>query len=145
MVGRGGRGGAVLSDAGLELVQLGAHPATVDGGDSAACDVIAARVSAVVAFNDVIAIGLIRRLQRMGVRVPADLSVIGFDNTYLAELVSPSLTSVDGDLAGLGRAATDLLLRRLADGAPDAEPEPVTLPTRLAVRDSTAAHHPATH
>jgi len=124
----------------LQVVSLGAYPATVEGGHSAAGAVIAAEVSAVLAFNDIVAIGLVRSVQRMGLRVPNDLSVVGFDDTYLADLVTPGLTSVHSDLETLGRRATQLLLRVLPNGRDDA-PQAMTgqlLPTHLVVRDSTA-------
>lgn len=125
--------------AGTEVVDIGAHEATVAGGDSAAGKVIAAGVTAVIAFNDIVAVGLIRRLNRMGVRVPHELSVIGFDDTFLADLVTPALTTVHGDLEALGRRATDLLLGVLPGGrATSTVTSTQLLPTRLVVRDSTA-------
>ncbi|MCW3159045.1 LacI family DNA-binding transcriptional regulator [Micropruina sonneratiae] len=123
--------------AGVQIVDLGEHEATVQGGDSAAGEVIAAEVTAVIAFNDIVAVGLIRRLHRMGVRVPHELSVVGFDNTFLADLVTPALTTVHGDLETLGRRATDLLLGVLP-GRPVRAAVPHLLPARLVVRDSTA-------
>ncbi len=129
---------------GLELIAFGAHAATMEGGESAAGEVIAARVSAVVVFSDMVAIGLIRRLQRMGLQVPRDLSAVSFDNTFLTEVVTPSLTSVHGDLGQLGRRAAELLLRLLpGDGTAGAAPvgPPVLLPARMAVRDSTTVRH----
>lgn len=128
---------------GLELVELGPHAPTLDGGNTAAGVVVASGATAVIAFNDIVAVGLVRRVHRLGLRVPHDLSVIGFDDTYLADLVTPALTSVHGDLSEVGRRATDLLLEAIH--LPRDEPEPadrgpVLLPAQLVVRESTAPH-----
>ncbi|QTE29746.1 LacI family DNA-binding transcriptional regulator [Pengzhenrongella sicca] len=125
----------------LEVVELGAHAPTVDGGNIAAGVVVASGATAVITFNDLVAIGLVRRVHRLGLRVPHDLSVVGFDDTYLADLVTPALTSVHGDLSEIGRRATDLLLAELRPPrhAPASTTrEPVLLPVQLVVRESTA-------
>lgn len=74
-------------------------------------------VTAVLCGNDEIAMGVIRGFAECGVRVPADVSVVGFDNHPLAELWSPPLTTVDQDFAGMGRRGFDLL-RQQIDGEP---------------------------
>ncbi|PZR52624.1 LacI family transcriptional regulator [Xylanimonas oleitrophica] len=136
---------AALAEAGrhrpdLEILTFGPHRPVVEGGTAAAGVVVASGATAAITFNDVVAVGLVRRVQDLGVRVPHDLSVVSFDDTFLAHLVTPSLTSVHTDLRGVGRQATDLLVRRLA-GAGGADGEPATdtlLPARLVVRESTA-------
>ncbi|MFK4761628.1 LacI family DNA-binding transcriptional regulator [Microbacterium sp. ZW T5_45] len=101
-------------------------------GEALAAD---ADVTAVFCGNDEIAMGVIRGIVIAGKSVPADISVIGFDDHPLAELWSPPLTTVRQDFAGMGRRGFDLLLaeiegregRRLSSERP-----------RLVVRESTA-------
>jgi LacI family transcriptional regulator len=92
--------------------------------------------TAIFAFNDAIAIGALRAARDRGLRVPEDLSVLGFDDIEHAAIVTPPLTTVRQPLAEMGRAAISLL-SRLLDSGPD-ERLHVELPTRLVVRDSTA-------
>ena len=71
-------------------------------GFAAAQAVLAQRPTAVIAYNDVVAIGVIKGLRRAGVRVPDDVSVIGFDNIVLPEIVEPELTTVAAPLRAMG-------------------------------------------
>lgn len=91
--------------------------------------------TAVFAANDLSAIGLLRAFTEAGVRVPRDVSVIGFDGIRLATYTTPALTTVVQPIYQLGRAAAELLLDRIE--APQ-EPRTVVLDTTLEVRDSTA-------
>lgn len=93
------------------------------------------RVTAVVCDDDVLAAGVYRAAQRLGLRIPDDLSVIGFGNTSVAELLYPDLTTVE--LAGeeLGRLGLITLLELIDGKEPDAR---AVLPTRLLERDSIA-------
>ena len=71
--------------------------------------------TAIFAFNDNLAIGTIKAARAHGLRVPEDLSVVGFDDSELASLISPELTTVRQPLEEMGRTAVNLL-RRLLDG-----------------------------
>ena len=82
------------------------------------------------------AIGAIRAAAEAGLRVPEDLSVVGFDDIQLAPHVNPPLTTLRQDKLGLGAAAGDALVARIA-GDPD-RPPLRTLPVELVVRGSTA-------
>ncbi len=88
------------------------------------------------AFNDAIAVGTMRAAHELGVRVPDELSVIGFDDIAYATMVGPMLTTVRQPLGELGRTAVNLLLRLLE--RPGSEPRQIELSTRLVVRDTTA-------
>lgn len=93
--------------------------------------------TAIFAFNDDIAIGAIQAARERGVRVPEELSVVGFDDREAAEIVSPALTTVRQPLAEMGRMAVSLL-ERLIEGQ-RIEALHVELRTQLVVRGSTAA------
>jgi LacI family transcriptional regulator len=92
--------------------------------------------TAIFAFNDNIAIGAIKAARARGLRVPDDLSIVGFDDVEGATIVSPELTTVRQPLAEMGRTAVSLL-NRLLEGQ-RFETLHVELATRLVVRGSTA-------
>lgn len=73
------------------------------------------RPSAVFCFNDTMALGLMSRLQQLGVNVPKDISVIGYDNIELAEYFSPPLTTVHQPKRRVGKTAFEILLERIKD------------------------------
>jgi LacI family transcriptional regulator len=92
--------------------------------------------TAIFAFNDNIAIGAIQAARARGLRVPEDLSVVGFDDVEHATIVTPALTTVRQPLAEMGRTGVSLLMRLLEGKR--FETLHVELATRLVVRDSTA-------
>ena len=93
--------------------------------------------TAIFAFNDNLAIGAVQAARARGLRVPEDLSVVGFDDIEHATIVSPELTTVRQPLAELGRTAVSLLIRLLERQR--FETLHLELATRLVVRESTAA------
>lgn len=97
-------------DADTELIELGSFQPCVSGGIAAADLVIASQATAVLAFNDLVAFGLLDRFRHRGVRVPDDISVVGVDNLLMSALTTPSLTSVGIPLVNCGRASIDMLL-----------------------------------
>ena len=115
---------------------------SVDSGYAAAGDVLASRATAVVAYNDLVAFGLLARLNELGVAVPGDLSVTGFDDIELARFSVPSLTTATVPQVELGRSAWGRLgaLVGLGTGV-EALDSPVR--PRLAVRASTGPVPPA--
>ena len=92
--------------------------------------------TAIFAASDLMAIGAIRAAAEVGLRVPEDLSIVGFDDIQLSPHVNPPLTTMRQDKLGLGFAAGDALVARIA-GAPD-RPPLRTLAVELVVRGSTA-------
>jgi LacI family transcriptional regulator len=92
--------------------------------------------TAIFAFNDNIAIGAIEAAKARGLRVPEDLSIVGFDDVENATIVTPALTTVRQPLAEMGRTGVSLLIRLLEGQR--FETLHVELATRLVVRDSTA-------
>ena len=101
---------------GFRVNQIGPVHATVEGGYQAALALEGSKPTAVITYNDLIAAGIVLRLGADGVRVPDDVSVIGFDNTLIAPVVTPPITSIRIPRAQLGQAAVRLLLGREARG-----------------------------
>ncbi|MEO6334423.1 MAG: LacI family DNA-binding transcriptional regulator [Pyrinomonadaceae bacterium] len=96
------------------------------------------KFTAVFAFNDISAIGAIRALEEMGLRVPADVSVLGFDDIYAAAFHNPALTTIRQPLFEMGSLAARTLLARLADSKEAKIPEVLSVEPTLVVRNSTA-------
>lgn len=128
-----------LREAGLELDlgvrRVGPCLPTIRGGADAAEQWMARPTSAVVAYNDLVAIGFTRAVQRAGLRVPGDVSVVGFDNIVDSALIEPRLTTVAAPLVSLGEAAVNHLLH--VEQRDANSPEWVFVPARLIVREST--------
>ena len=121
------------------LIQAGGEPTIAHG-------LAAARVlldvpeppTAIVAFNDKMAIGAMQAAAERGLNVPRDLSVIGFDDLELSRVVTPQLTTVRQPLEEMARLGVQLLLRLI--GEREIETLHVELATELVVRASTAPH-----
>jgi LacI family transcriptional regulator len=91
--------------------------------------------SALFAYNDISAIGAIWAFQEAGIRVPEDISVVGFDDVPLASFCSPQLTTIRQPLLCMGRIAAQTLMDQL-EGKAEFQPEIVIEP-ELIVRGST--------
>ena len=91
--------------------------------------------TAVFAFNDSMAVGVMQEAAARGLRIPDDCSVVGFDDTVEATVAVPALTTVRQPLAELGRTAVSVLLRQLNNRP--FEPLRLELETRLVPRNST--------
>ena len=146
-----------MAAAGLDPdgLRVATGAAVVSGGEAAMAELLSARVrpTAVLAYNDLMAIGSLRAVRAAGLACPADVSVVGFDDLELARYVEPALTTVAQDKARMGSLAVRTLARLLrpdsgteatheGHGPGEAESlradETVTLPTALRVRASTA-------
>ena len=121
--------------AGIDLQVLGSQAETVEGGIAAAASVIACGASAVIAHNDLVALGVVSGARTLGVRVPDDLSVIGIDDIPLATASAPALTTISVPMAKAGSLALAALRRSTGGERPT--PRTVRLPTQLVVRAST--------
>jgi LacI family transcriptional regulator len=121
----------------VELVELGDFRPQVVGGQAAADLVVASGATAVVTFNDLVAIGLVDRLRARGLQVPRDLSLVGSDDSYVASLVDPALTTLRADLREVGRRAIDHLAGVAGPGRDTLAAVP-PLDVELVVRSSTA-------
>jgi DNA-binding LacI/PurR family transcriptional regulator len=112
---------------------------TEEDGDAAATALLEddALPTAVLGFNDRCAVGVLEALLSAGVSVPADVSIVGYDDDRLARLTHVNLTTVGQDAAQMGRLAVERAITRLEDGKP-ADRE-IVLDPHLIVRGSTAA------
>lgn len=93
------------------------------------------RPTAIFACNDLMAIGALRAAASAGIRVPDDLSIIGFDGAPMAQFTNPPLTTITQPIAGFGQAAIEMLLHRI--DAKDLPAQRLVLPTQLVVRATT--------
>ena len=119
----------------LTVRRLGPFLPTVAGGRQAASAWAGARTTAVVTYNDLLAIGFLEAVTAAGVRVPEQVSVVGFDDIRDASLVRPRLTSVRSPLVSLGSAAVNHLLRTRT--LPVHSDDRVVLPAQVVVRESS--------
>ena len=119
-------------------VRIMSQGSDFETGYEAALDMLqkAARPTAIFALADSIAVGTLHAAAYLGIRVPEELSVIGFDNISLASFVIPPLTTVAQPIYAIGEAAVRILLSQIHD--PEARPETIILDTELIVRQSTA-------
>ena len=134
--------GTTARASGIALTILGPNAPTEHGGMAAAEQVYRTGATAVLAYNDLMAIGVMEGLHTLGVDVPREVSVVGIDDIALSRLVRPKLTTVATPTAAAGRAAVDMLLQYGDDRRTTAQ---VTLQTILVTRDSTGPgpHAPA--
>ena len=130
---------ATMRAAGLEHL-IDVRPAGDDEADAiGAVEALrsqAPQATAVFAFNDMLAAGVLDRLDAAGVDVPAEVSVAGFDNTFISGLGRFSLTTVNQPRAAMGRLAVKALLDRI--GGSRSDPVRHTLAPELVVRETTA-------
>ncbi len=113
------------------------------GGAAAMQQLLAGpRPTAVFAYNDLMAVGVLHALRTSGRRVPDDVAVVGFDGIQLGAYAAPTLTTIDHPRDALGRLAVEMVIDR-AEGTEPARLEHV-LPVRLVVRQSCGAQIAAT-
>lgn len=132
---------AALSEAGLlgdpALMRHGepaAHTGVAAGGELLGLPA-PARPTAIVCFNDKVAVGVLEAAKTRGIRVPEELSVAGFDDIDVSRATTPRLTTVRQPLQEMGRVAVTMLMRQLEGHAHEALS--IELATELIVREST--------
>lgn len=131
---------AAAAASNMEVTPVGHFPPYFQGGVAAADLAAASGATAVVTFNDLMALGLLTRLTARGIAVPDRMSIIGTDDIAMSSMSQPPLTTVGLAKEAAGRSAVDLLLSLLdrPDGTGTARRE---LPTQLVVRGSTGVAH----
>lgn len=120
---------------GVKVQRLGPFPPTREAGAAAADAAVHADVTAVIAFNDMIALGVLKRLQDRGVTVPDQISVVGCDDAFGSDFCHPPLSTVSASIEQAGRVATDMLLEQLRPCS--AVRQTHHLPAVLTIRAST--------
>lgn len=126
------------------MAQLEGDIGTPEIGYTAAKKILAhgKQFTALFAFNDISAIGAIRALQEAGLRVPEDVSVLGFDDIYAAEFHNPALTTIRQPLFEMGELAGQTLLNAISkENSSDEIPQTLTVEPELILRCSTAIAH----
>jgi DNA-binding LacI/PurR family transcriptional regulator len=108
-----------------------------DGENAAALLVKTPGPTAVTAFNDHCAAGLLATFRDRGIEVPRKVSVVGYDDSHVASLNSVALTTIAQDAPELARSALRLALTRIED--PNAKATEIVIPPRLVTRSTTAA------
>jgi DNA-binding LacI/PurR family transcriptional regulator len=94
---------------------------SLEGGHAAASRLIARGATAIICASDPLALGAIRAAKRAGLNVPADLSVVGYDDSAFMSCTDPPLTTVRQPIEAIGRAAVDLLAGQIEGSAVSAE------------------------
>jgi LacI family transcriptional regulator len=130
-----------LTEAGIEvdpeLVRIGSYEESASQQPATELLTLADRPTAVFAANDLSALSTMDVAFTLGLRVPDDVSVIGFDNIPESALTTPTLTTIEQPIQLMGQRAITMLIELLRGGS--LESLHVTLPTRLVDRQSTGA------
>jgi LacI family transcriptional regulator len=133
---------AALAAAGIpfdpELIQVGGYTEETAQRPAEALLGLPQRPSAIFAANDLSAIQVLRTARELGLRVPDDLALVGFDNIPESALTEPPLTTVDQSIQAQGREAVRILIGLINETSRPSEPVHVLLPTQLIVRRSCA-------
>ena len=122
---------------GVTAERIGPFTPKVAPGGAAADAALSTGATAIIAHNDLLAIGVMQRLAQRGVGVPDDVSVVGFDDIFAAALCTPRLTTLGGPHVDVGRGAVDLLLSAVGPVRQDRAPIQVAVPAELSLREST--------
>jgi LacI family transcriptional regulator len=122
---------------GMRVFEIPGRAPTMPGGAEALARVMLSPATAVIAFNDLMALGLLQQARQEKISVPGRLSIAGFDNIFGAELTTPALTTVAAPLEDAGARAVESLVA-LIEGKSGRLPEVSPLKLQLIVRESTA-------
>lgn len=123
--------------AGMTVVSIGPNLPTVEGGRDALDQVRASGVTAIITYNDLMGIGLLRAVTAAGIKIPDELSIIGFDNIFGSDFTSPPLTTIEMPLEQVGGEAVRALLATF-EATNDTVPHGSDKNTSLLMRGSTA-------
>lgn len=128
---------ALAAEWNIELITVGNQSATINGGRAAAAPVVYSGATAVIAFNDLVALGVQAGARTLGFHCPERLSLVGIDDLDVGAASEPGLTSIGTAIARSGSLSLELLLDQIA-GTP-VPAEAVHLGSQLIVRGSTFA------
>lgn len=117
------------------LVELAIY--SLEGGQAAGTRLFGRGITAVVCGSDLMALGAVRAARRLGLTVPGDVSVVGFDDSAFMALVDPPLTTIRQPVESMGRAVVDLLMQQIAGAR--VPPEEILFEPELVVRGSAGS------
>lgn len=130
---------AAIQSCGLEDLRVHVLDAIGSGAEAGETAIVSAletfSFTAVIAVTDMVALGVYRGLQQQGLRIPEDVSVVGFDNTYISRFLSPSLTTVNIERTQLSEIVVRTLLSPEENSS---SRRSLSMPTNLVARESTA-------
>ncbi len=129
----------------LEIIRLGPFAPTTTSGGPAVDAALNAGATACIAYNDLIAIGMLERCRGRGIAVPSELSIVGCDDIFGASFCHPPLTTCTAPIERVGQVATTMLLSQISpgligahgNGARPSRRHLTLVPTHLTIRDST--------
>ena len=122
---------------GLTVSRTAPFTPKTTSGAAAADSLLNSGATACIAFNDLLAIGMLTRLRERGIRVPDDVSIVGCDDIFGADFCNPPLTTMTAPIEQAGRVAVSMLLGGLNPSPATTERRSVLLPTHLTIREST--------
>lgn len=122
---------------GLQTHRIGPFVPKTTSGAAAADAAVRTGATACIAFNDLLAIGMLQRLRERGIRVPEDMSIIGCDDIFGADFCNPPLTTISSPIEQAGRVAVSMLLSQLNPFQGGTTRRLAVMPTHLTVRGST--------
>jgi DNA-binding LacI/PurR family transcriptional regulator len=128
---------AAASKRGMTVRKIGPYLPNTSSGAAAGDAALGTGATALVTFNDLIAIGMLQRFKARGVRVPEDISVVGCDDIFGADFCNPPLTTIASPIERVGRVAVSMLMAQLDAKPGDAARKLAVIPTYLKVRNST--------
>ncbi len=121
---------------GLVTHRIGPFVPTFEGGQAAAQQLLDRLPTAIIAYNDLVAIGLMQAFIRAGIKIPEQVSVVGFDDILISRIFLPALTTVCSPVRQMGMTAVENVIAMI-NGAKHSGGEALMLPTALKVRGST--------
>jgi DNA-binding LacI/PurR family transcriptional regulator len=129
---------AIETKAGQSTIPVEAARPTIEQGREAALRLLSVDddIDAIIAFNDTMAMGAIRGCQDLGLRVPEDIAVVGYDGIPYGEVTVPPLTTMVQDSFGMAQAAFEAMLTSIKEGSPQ-EGEVQLWPPQLLIRGTT--------
>jgi LacI family repressor for deo operon, udp, cdd, tsx, nupC, and nupG len=107
----------------------------MEGGRAAAAKLVDRDVTGILCASDVLALGAVRAVRRLGLRVPEHVSIIGYDDSALMTCTDPPLTTIRQPIEAMGQSVVDLLVQQIGGGG--VAPDELLFEPELVVRGST--------
>lgn len=122
---------------GMTATRIGPYAPTAFSGAAAADAALSTGATAMIAFNDLLAIGMLQRFHERGVRVPLDVSIVGCDDMFGSDFCNPPLTTIASPVEQAGRVAVSMLMAQLDPIHGGTPRKLAVMPTHLKIRAST--------